>query len=303
MGTFVQLLVSGLVVGAIYSLIALGIVLIFKSSGVFNFAQGELLILGGFFFWTLAVQIGLPVWLSFVLTLLISAVLGLILERIALRPMVGQSVFAAILMTITLSLILKAAALSAWPHLVYSYQLFPTEDVLELGIVSITMETVLSLLITLIVIGALSYYFYFARGGLAMRAVAEDHQVAQSTGISPTSIFSIAWASAAAVAAVGGIFLGSQLGLNVNLASFGLTAVAVVLLGGLESLLGCMVAGVIVGLAESMAVGYLDPLVMDWSPAAAAGGGIREVFPYIILLIVVIIRPYGLFGLRKIERV
>lgn len=300
MDTFLQLTLSGIMVGAVYALVAMGFVVIYKASGIFNLCLGEMLLLGAGICWMLLVPLELPAWLAIILTFVFGIFMGSILERLAIRPMIGQPVFAAIMMTIALSLFLQGASLLGWSGEIYIYpELFP-DEAMQFGGVAISQQLVSIFIFALLAVAAFSFFFMFTKGGLAMRAVAEDHRVAQSTGISVKRIFSLSWILAALVAVLGGILLGSVNGVSIALSTIGLTALPVVLLGGLDSIFGAIIAGFLVGVLQNLATGYLNPLIAD---AGITGGGTQVVFPYVIMMIVLFIRPYGLFGMKRIERI
>lgn len=289
---FTQLVLSGLMIGGIYALIALGFVLIYKASGVFNFAQGELLLVSAYFCWTCLEFF--PLWLSFLLTFLFAIGLGIFLERFFLRPMIGQTVLATVMVTIGLSAFLRGFVVTAWGGRLHRYPDFFPFEPLWLGEVSISQQHLYSFLVSLALVGIFVALFRYARIGLAMRAVAEDHQGAQGSGISVKRSFMYAWVISCVVSAVGGVLLGSINGIQPQLSFLGLKVLPVVLLGGLDSVPGAIIAGLIVGVLENIAGGYIDPII---------GGGFAEVFPFVILMFVLIVRPYGLFGLKRIERV
>ncbi len=297
MEQFFQLTLLGLLVGMIYALIAMGLVLIFRCSGVLNFAQGYFALVGAMLVWAFASQLGLPVWAVFILSLGGAALLGLVVERLTIRPLIGQPVFAIIAMTLGLGVVLEAIVTFVWGSEGRGYPeniLLPTGTV-HLGGIGLPQLQIYALVIAAAVFGGLMIYLTRSKSGLAMQAIADDTEAAESLGISVRSILSIAWVLSAVVAMVGGYLLGSIIGVEIaGLPQFGLKAIAVMLIGGLESLTGCLIAGPFVGFCEYMASGYLDPLV---------GGGLKDVFPYVILIIVLVIRPYGFLGWKRIERV
>ena len=297
MSLFLQLALSGLMVGGVYSLVALGFVMIYKASGILNLAQGEILVLGAFFCYSFSMQLHFPIWLSFVLTFCGSALLGLVVERLFLRPLTGQSVLAIVMMTIALSVFLRGLILVGWGGDIYAYRPFFPQGVIAFADVKVSQELLYSFVVSLSAMGLLILYFNRTKTGLDMRAVAEDHQIARSTGIRIESVFAMAWVIAAVVSAVGGVLTGSFAGLHIGLSQIGLKALPVVLLGGLDSLSGAVVAGLIIGVLENVAAGYLDPLI------GVAGGGIKDAFPFIVMIFILAIRPYGLFGMKRIERI
>lgn len=282
--------------GVVYALIALGFVIILKCSQAFNIAQGHIVMIGGYLGFTFLIMCGLPLWAGLLAAIATAVIMGLLIERLALRPLVGQPVLAVVMMTIALGFcILEGLAILIWggEFKVYSGAL-PAIS-LRLGAVYVPAATVFTVILAAIVVAALMLFFRYAKIGLAMRATAEDEQVAQCAGIRVTTVYAISWIIACVTGVVAGVLLGGESGVSPYLANMGLKAFAVVLLGGVNSIGGAIVAGLIVGLAESFAAGYLDPLTTR--------GGLATIFPFIIIIIVLFIRPYGLFGLKRIERI
>ena len=294
MSTFVQLMLTGLMVGGIYGLVALGFVLIYKGTRIFNFAQGELLMLGAFFFWAMLVQVHIPIWASILLTFIFAIAVGFLLERVVLRPMLGQPILSIIMMTLALAFFLRGVITLVWGAAWKVYPAFIPMGGIALADFTLSQQHLVSFIIALLAFGAFALFFQKSTYGLAMRATAEDHQVSRSLGVKVTVIFGLTWAIASLISAIGGILLGSINGINLTLGQIGLKAIPAALIGGLESIPGAIVGGIIIGVLESLAAGYIDPLV---------GGGIKEIFPYIILVIALLFRPYGIFGLKRIERV
>lgn len=294
MEMILQSLISGIVIGSIYALVALGFVLIYKSTAVINFAQGELLLFGAYICLTLVTVLKIPFWLAFFATLIAAALLGFLLERLFLRPMIGEPIISIIMLTIGLASFLKAILHLFWGSetLVFP-EVFPTEP-LRLGAVSVSQVYLYSVFFAIVCLVLFNIYFKFSRSGIAMRAVANDQQAAQSMGISIKRIFANAWAIAAVVASIGGILIGNINGVNSSLSSFGLKVFPAVILGGLDSIPGAIVGGLVIGVLEALAGIYIDPIVE---------GGSKEVVPFIILVIVLMIKPYGLFGTEEIEKV
>jgi branched-chain amino acid transport system permease protein len=293
---FLQLAITGFSVGIVYSLIAIGFVIILKCSQAFNIAQGHFVMIGGYLGFTFLVMCGLPLWASLLAAIATAIIMGLLIERFTLRPLVGQPVLAVIMMTIALGFcILEGLACLIWggEYKVY-YGVLPTVS-LHLGEVYVPASTIITVILAVIVVAALMLFFRYAKIGLTMRATAEDEQVVQCAGIRVTTVYAISWIIACVTGVVAGILLGGQSGVSPFLADMGLKAFAVVLLGGIDSIGGAILAGIIVGVAEKLAAGYLDPLT--------AHGGMATVFPFIVIIIVLIIRPYGLFGTRRIERI
>jgi branched-chain amino acid transport system permease protein len=290
MEAVLQYIANGLMVGGIYALIALGIVLIYKSTSVFNFAIGQMMMFAAFFFWMCSGQFGLPVWVGLVLSLIGSVALGLLIERFTLRPLIGQPLLSAVLVTLALVYFLNGVAMGIWGA--YQQRLpefLPGGPVSVRGIV-FSHDLLWSFFLAMAIFVLLFLFYQRTRMGLAMRATAESHQVAQARGINVRTIFSMSWALCGVVAAVGGMLLGYRLGVSQFLALIGLKAFPAVLFGGLDSIGGALIGGLTVGVLENLAGGLIAPWMM-------------EITPYIILLLVLIFRPEGLFGLKRIERI
>ncbi len=295
MELFLQLVLNGLVIGSIYALVGLGFVVIYKSSSILNFAQGEFLMLGAYVCVAIFSSYHVPFWAAFALTLVFSAVLGVLMERLLLRPMIGEPVISVIMLTLGLASVLKAIVQGIWGTETVPYpQIFPTAPVM-VGPLPVSQGYIWSMGSVALLLILFTLFFKYTRSGVAMRATAFSQQVALSMGISVKRIFAMAWSIAAVVSAVGGVLLGGvRGGVDGAFAFFGLKVIPVVILGGLDSVLGAIVAGVIMGVLENLAGGYLDPVF---------GGGVKEVAPFIALVAILSLKPYGLFGKVKIERV
>jgi len=299
-----QFAMTGLLAGGPLALTALGLVLIFKSTYIFNFAQGQLLLLGALITWWFAVELGLPLWLAIILALLLSALIGLIIERLALRPMTGQPLLSIILMTLGLSQVLHGLALLLFGGVQRNFpQIFSvanpykiTTPFLNNGeniVIILKQNLVWSFVIAILGVLIISAFFRYTNTGLSMRGASEDHELAQSIGLRIHRIFGISWALAGVVATMGGVLLATSSGLDLSLSVVVLAAFPVVLLGGLESIPGTIVGGLLIGLSQGLVSASKVPMVRNMS----------EIMPYIILLIVLIIRPEGLFGQKRIERI
>jgi branched-chain amino acid transport system permease protein len=287
-------MVQGLAVGSVYSLVALGFVLIYKASGVINFAQGELLMIGAYVCLAFLAQAHLPLWAAVPATMLGMAVVALLLERLVLRPLIGEPVIAIIMATIGLAAIFKAATSAAWGTQLRRFPpIFPDEPV-RLGEVVISEVYIWTFLTAMGLMIAFGLFFRYTRLGVAMRATANSHQVALSMGISVKRIFAISWAISAIVSAVGGVLIGSINGVNITFSDFGLKVFPAVILGGLDSIPGAVIGGLAVGILENLSGGYLSRVF---------GGGVKEVAPFVFLVLILMVKPYGLFGTEEIERV
>jgi branched-chain amino acid transport system permease protein len=296
MDFFLQFLVTGLAQGIIYALLALGFVIVLKCSKAFNVAQGQLVMIGAYLGYTFLVMFHWPVWASLLAAIAVAILMGLTIERLTLRPLVGQPVLAVIMMTIALATVLDGLATLIWGGEYKTYHgVLPTLT-LKIGELSIPSEMLIGLIVSIAVVAILMLFFRYTKSGLAMMATAEDEQVVQSAGIKVTTVYALSWVIACVVGVIGGIILGGVSGVMIPMANVGLKAFAVVLLGGINSIGGAIIAGIILGVLENIAAGYLDPLL-------PAGGGLASVFPFIVIIIVLIFRPYGLFGLAEIERI
>ena len=240
-------------------------------------------------------ELGLPTWACFLTTFAIATILGMAIERGFFHRLIGQPVFSLIMMTIAISVILRGIICLFWggPALAYPPGFMPT-GTLHLGPLFLSKEHVFCFLFSMALVGGFFLLFNFTKLGLGMKAVSESHTLAHSAGIKVGNIFMFSWIVSCVVSAVGGIFLGILNGLHIGLTSIGLKAIPIVLLGGLESIPGALIAGLIIGFVEAMVSGYVNPLI---------GGGAEVVVPYIIMIIVLVFRPQGLFGWERIERV
>jgi len=291
---FVQLIITGTVIGSIYALLALGFTLIYKATDVVNFAQGELLMVGAYICLHLTVSYNVPFWASFLITLVFSFTMGFFIEKVFLRRMIGEPIISIIMLTIGLSSVMKAVVQIFWGTDTRTYpQVFSSEPFMISGL-SISRVYIYSIAAVAVFLVLFSLFFKKSKVGVAMRAVASDQQAALSMGIDVKRIFALSWGIAAVVSAVGGIFLGNINGINTTLSHFGLKVFPVVILGGLDSIVGAIVGGLIIGILENLAGGYIDPLI---------GGGAKEIFPYVVMIAVLMIKPYGLFGTKAVEKV
>jgi branched-chain amino acid transport system permease protein len=294
MAELLQFVITGITVGMVYALIALGFVLIWKSSGVANLALGQMVLIFSWFTYGMLVQVSLPIWLSLLLVIIFALALGWLIERVALRPLIAQPILSLIAVTLGLAFFIEGAVSFFWPKSVAALpRLFPHESV-HIGTAVVSQEYLWAAVISLALFGLLSLFFKYHKMGIVMRATADDQLAVQACGVPVTRIFSRSWMFACVVAAVGGILMSSIGGITFGLVNTGLKSFSVVILGGLDSFLGSIVAGPIIGLAENVGGGYLTPLT--WP-------GVREVIPFIIIIIVMFLKPYGLFGEVRIERI
>lgn len=289
-----QFVITGITVGMVYSLVALGFVLVWKSSGVANLALGQLVLISSWFTYAMLVQVGLPTWLGFPLVVLFALGMGWLIERAALRPLITQPILSLITVTLGVAFFIQGAVSFIWPKSVAALPNFFPQEPVHIGAAVVSQEYLWAAAISLILFGALSLFFKYHKMGVVMRAVADDKMAVQACGIQVTRLFSLSWMLACVLAAIGGILMSSIGGITFGLSETGLKAFSVVILGGLDSFLGAIIAGPIIGLAENLGGGYLTPLT--WP-------GVKEVIPFIIIIIVMFIRPHGLFGERRIERI
>lgn len=293
LGFFLNLVVNGIVVGALYALVALGFVLIYKASGVINLAQGELVLLGAYIGLTFSTSLQVPFVLALLLSIGVSALVGIVIERTVLRPFIGEAPISIIMVTLGLSFLIKALIHLIWGTDMRSFQgLFRSEPI-TFGPVAISEVFLYGLVAALVLLVLLNAFFKYSMLGIAMRATSDDEQAALSMGISVKRVLAATWAVAAMVAAVGGIFLGNIAGVNPLLTSYGLKVLPVAILGGLDSIPGAILGGFIIGILEALTGGYLDQYMT----------GIKEVVPFVVMILILLIKPYGLFGKEIIERV
>ena len=296
MAQLLQFVITGLTVGMVYALIALGFVLVWKSSGVANLALGQLVLISSWIAYAVLSPdaLNLPAYLGLPLVVVLAIIMGWIIERVVLRPLIAQPILSLITVTLGIGFFIEGVITIIWPRsLARLPSLFPQQP-LSIGTAAMSYESLWTVIIALILFGLLSLYFKYHRMGIAMRAAADDQLAVQACGVPVTRIFSRSWMFACALAAVGGVLIASIGGITPGLIETGLKAFSVVILGGLDSFLGAIIAGPIIGLAENVGGGYLTPLL--WP-------GVREVIPFIIIIIVMFLKPYGLFGETRIERI
>jgi branched-chain amino acid transport system permease protein len=291
---FLELLVAGLLAGMMYALVALGFVLIYKASQAINFAQGEFVMFGGFLVAVSLRYYGLSLLASMVLGFGAMIAIGLLLERFVLRALIGRPVIAIIMATIGLASILRGLLLLIWGPLTVNIPLPITEAPVEIFTLLVKLIAVVGAIVSILFLAGFSLVFLRSRIGIALRAVADNQTVAQGMGIDVRRYFALTWVTAGVVATIGGILWGNMIGADVHTALIGLKVFPVVILGGLTSIPGAIVGGLIIGAIENVAAGYVDPLV---------GGGTKDFLPYIVMIFALMLRPYGFFGERTIERV
>jgi branched-chain amino acid transport system permease protein len=294
LGFFFLLMSNGLLIGLMYSLIALGFVLVYKATDAINFAQGEFVMIAGFVAAGVLMVWKAPLWLAVVLAIGSLVAFGFVLERVMLRKLIGRPVIAVVMATIGLASILRGVG----PFTIFAgtkpLPLPIRDEPFMLGPLFIPPIQLLGAGVSLAFLAGFGWFFLKSRKGIAMRAVADNQQVAMAMGIDVERYFGVAWAMTGIVSALGGILWGNLLGVDVNLALVGFKVFPVVILGGLDSIPGAIIGGLIVGVVENIAAGYVDPYV---------GGGTKDFAPYVLMILALMVRPYGMFGKRIIERV
>lgn len=287
------LVTNGLLIGLMYALIALGFVLVYKATDAINFAQGEFVMFAGFIA-AAAYVAGLPFWACALLAILGMVVFSFGLERLVLRPLLGRPIIAVIMATIGVAALLRGFATLVFGAGTRAIVMPVGDEPLFLGPVMLPPVQLVGAAVSLVFLAGFTWFFLKSRMGVAMRAVAESQQVAMAMGIDVRRYFALAWAMAGIVSALGGVVWGAMLGVDNQLAVVGLKVFPVVILGGLDSVVGAVLGGLIVGVVENLTAGYLDPYV---------GGGTKDFAPYVLMIAMLMIRPYGMFGSWRIERV
>ena len=285
---------SGAFTGLLFALIAMSFVIIYRAARVFNFAQGEIVIVGAFLVWTFMSALDLPWWIGVPAALLCSLVLGLLIERLILRPLVGENLFAFVMVTIGLLIFMRGVVLVLWgPEIRFFPVILPMEAI-RIGPLVLDRALTIGGGLTLVLAAAASWFFNHTQSGLAMSAVAEDHQTALSLGISVKRSIAVAWGVSGVLSTIAAIVFLNGKGMTFLASDIGLSALPVALLAGLESIGGVILGGLIVGVALGLATYFLDPIF---------GGGVAAVFPFVIMVVILLVKPSGLFGWKTIERI
>ena len=293
-GFFLLLMSNGILIGLMYALIALGFVLVYKATDAVNFAQGEFVMIAGILVAAALDIWKAPLWVSIALGLGSMIAFGFALERVMLRKLIGRPVIAVVMATIGLAAILRGIGPTTFGAGSRPLPLPIPDEPIVIGPLFIPPIQLVGGLVSLLFLAGFGWFFVKSRKGIAMRAVADNQQVAMAMGINVERYFGLAWAMTGMVSALGGIIWGNIIGVDVNLALVGFKVFPVVILGGLDSIPGAIVGGLIVGIVENIAAGYVDPYV---------GGGTKDFAPYVLMIVALMIRPYGIFGKRIIERI
>ena len=286
----IQLVVSGLAIGAIYGLIAMGFAVIYKATGLVNFAQGEMTMIVAYIAWTISTTVSGNVVVVALGAIAAAIVLGLVIERAIMRPMLGESVFATVMVTIGLAVILRSLVTLIWDAYPHALDLSVGRDVLRAGPLAARGSQIAVIAMLLAMLAAFWAFFRFSKFGIAMRAVAADDRTALLMGISAARIHAVAWAASSIIAGIAGVFFAMSYDLSPAIFQLGLKAFPATILGGLDSVFGSGLGGLIIGVVENLAGGYL-------------GSAMKDVAGFALIIVVLMVRPFGLFGERDIERV
>lgn len=288
-----ELSVNGVFVGMMYALVAAGIALIYKTSGIANLAQGALAMMGAYVAWAISAFIGLPVWLAIPLSLVAMFAVGALIERFALRKMIGQPIIMAIMLTMGMEIMLRGLLPGIFGTSVKKIDIGIPNTPLFVGDLLLNRTLLIGGSVSFVLVLA-AIFFFNSRLGIVMRAVSDDQTASWSVGVRVERAIAIAWGLSAMMATTAGVLWGATQGVDWSLSLLLIKALAIAILGGLDSIPGVLIAGVIVGLVESLATGIIDPMI---------GGGTRDVAASVIILATLLIRPHGLFGREHIERV
>jgi len=291
----IQLVMNGLIVGLLYGVVGMCFVLVYKSTQIVNFAQGEFLLIGAWVCWAFLVYLQLPFIVGFLLTLVFMAGFGMLLQMIVLRPMIGEPIISVIMVTIGLSMFFQALMKWIFGVSAESYPKVFSQESFEIFGLQVEAAYLMSTGFALIIMAAFYWFFKHSKQGLAMRATAFDQQVAQSLGISVKRVFAMSWAIAATVSATAGVVIGMVNGVSDSLSVIGIKVFPAVILGGLDSIVGAIVGGLIIGVLENVAE-FFDGQYLHW-------GNLYDIAPFYVLLIILWFKPYGLFGTKDIERI
>jgi branched-chain amino acid transport system permease protein len=290
MNYFLELLVSGLAVGAIYGLVAMGFAVIYKATGIVNFAQGEMGMLSAYTTWSLATMLGTGSLATVALAIIVGALLGLLCERLIMRPMLGEPVLSVVLVTVGLAVVLRSVVTIIWGASPHKFEVAGADQIVDLGGIGLRVSQLGVLGALLLAVAGFWYFLGHSRFGVAMRAVAADEKTARLMGVSTARVQAVAWASASGLAGLAGALFAVIYGLTPTVFELGLKAFPATVLGGFDSVLGSGVSGLLIGVLENMTGGYLS-------------SSFKEIAGFTLILVVLMVRPFGLFGEKRIERV
>lgn len=290
MNYFIELVASGLAVGAIYGLVAMSFAVIYKATGIVNFAQGEMGMLTAYTTWSLATAMGTGGILTVVVAVVVGALLGLLCERLIMRPMLGEPVLSVVLVTVGLAVVLRSIVTIIWGASPHKFEVAGADRIVDLGGIGIRVSQLGVLAALLLAIGGFWFFLSHSRFGVAMRAVAADEKTARLMGVSTARVQAVAWAAASGLAGLAGALFAVIYGLTPTVFELGLKAFPATVLGGFDSVLGSGASGLIIGVLENLVGGYLPSTL-------------KEISGFVLILIVLMVRPFGLFGEKRIERV
>jgi branched-chain amino acid transport system permease protein len=287
---FVELVVSGLVIGAIYGLVAMSFAVIYKATGIVNFAQGEVGMLTAYTAWSVAVTLGTGGVLTVLIAVLVGALVGLVCERLIMRPMLGEPVLSVVLVTVGLAVVLRSVVTIVWGASPHKFEVAGADTIVQVAGIGLRVSQIAVVCVLLAALAGFWFFLRHSRFGVAMRAVAADEKTARLMGISTARVQAVAWASASALAGLAGAFFAVIYGLAPTLFELGLKAFPATVLGGFDSVIGSGASGLIIGVLENLVGGYMPSTL-------------KEIAGFVLILVVLMVRPFGLFGEKRIERV
>jgi len=290
MNYFVELLASGLAIGAIYGLVAMGFAVIYKATGIVNFAQGEMGMLTAYTSWSIATALGTDAVSSVLVAVVVGAVLGLLCERLVMRPMLGEPVLSVVLVTVGLAVVLRSVVTMVWGAAPHKFEVAGADTILNLGGIGMRASQVSVICVLLLAVAGFWFFLRRSRFGVAMRAVAADEKTARLMGVSTARVQAVAWAAASGLAGLAGAFFAVIYGLAPTIYELGLKAFPATVLGGFDAVLASGLSGLAIGVLENMVGGYLPSTL-------------KEIAGFLLILVVLMVRPFGLFGEKRIERV
>ncbi len=290
MNYFIQLVASGLAIGAIYGLVAMSFAVIFKATGIINFAQGEMGMITAYTSWSIATMLGTDAVSTVLVAVLVGATLGLVCERLIMRPMLGEPVLSVVLVTVGLAVVLRALVTLIWGAAPHKFNVEGADTIVHLGDVGMRASQLTVIVVLLLAIAGFWFFLRHSRFGVAMRAVAADEKTARLMGVSTARVQAVAWAAASGLAGLAGAFFAVIYGLAPTIFELGLKAFPATVLGGFDSILGSAFSGLIIGVLENLVGGYLPSTL-------------KEIAGFVLILVVLMVRPFGLFGEKRIERV
>ncbi len=290
MNYLVELVVTGLVIGAIYGLVAMGFAVIYKATGIVNFAQGEMGMLSAYVSWSVATSLGTGGVATILVAIVVGALLGLACERLVMRPMLGEPVLSVVLVTVGLAVVLRSVVTLVWGAAPHKFDVAGADTILQLAGIGIRVSQLAVIAVLLVALAGFWYFLRHSRFGVAMRAVAADEKTARLMGVSTARVQAVAWAAASALAALAGAFFAVIYGLAPTIFQLGLKAFPATVLGGFDSVLGSGASGLAIGVLENLVGGYM-------------ASTLKEIVGFLVILVVLMVRPFGLFGEKRIERV